>query len=291
MSQDLGWGRRLLMCPPQHFDVSYAINPWMDLAVAVDRDLAREQWDALRDALQAAGAEIELLDAQPGLPDLVFTANLGIVDGETFVPARMRHRERRDETAHAIRWFAEQGFQIESLSGDVTQEGAGDALPFGDALVAGHRGRSSQNAYADLARLVDATITTVELADPRFYHVDIVFSPLDARTAIYAPTALTAEGVTTIERLVPDAIALTAGGGRSLLRELRHRRAHGRHGGLHAAPAPRAAGARLHPAGRRRVGVPQGRWRTALPDARARRPPRRARSPSASPRTTTTRWR
>jgi len=210
MSQDLPWGRRVLMCPPEHFDVLYVINPWMDPAVPVDRELAQRQWDALADALRDAGAEVEVLDAQPGLPDLVFTANLGIVDGNTFVPARMRHPERRAEAAHAIRWFAEHGFAIENLSGDVIQEGAGDALPFGDTLVAGFRGRSSISAYAELANLVDGPIAAVELADPRFYHVDIAFSPLDARTAIYAPSALTAEGVAAIERLVPDPIALTA---------------------------------------------------------------------------------
>ena len=209
MSQDLSWGRRILMCPPAHFDVLYAINPWMDPAVAVDRELARRQWDALVAALAQAGAQIELLEPQPGLPDLVFTANLGIVDGETFVPARMRHPERRAETAHAIRWFAEHGFEIETLAGGVVQEGAGDALPFGATLVAGHEGRSTRSAYDELATLVSGTITTLELVDPRFYHVDIAFSPLDARTAIYVPNALTAQGRRTIEELVPDPIALT----------------------------------------------------------------------------------
>ena len=210
MSSDLRWGRRYLMCPPTHFDVTYAINPWMDVATPVDRELAQRQWDALVATLRAAGAEIELLEAQAGLPDLVFTANLGIVDGATFVPARMTHPERRAETPHAERWFREHGFAIRTLGESVTQEGAGDALPFGDTLVAGYRARSSAGAYTDLARIVDGSIMPVELADPRFYHVDIAFCPLDARTAIYAPSALGAEGSRLIEALVPDAIALTA---------------------------------------------------------------------------------
>jgi len=210
MSSDLRWGRRYLMCPPTHFDVTYAINPWMDVATPVDRELAQRQWDALVATLRAAGAEIELLEAQAGLPDLVFTANLGIVDGATFVPARMTHPERRAETPHAERWFGEHGFAIRTLGESVTQEGAGDALPFGDTLVAGYRARSSAGAYTDLARIVDGSIMPVELADPRFYHVDIAFCPLDARTAIYAPSALGAEGSRLIEALVPDAIALTA---------------------------------------------------------------------------------
>jgi ornithine--oxo-acid transaminase len=209
MSSDLRWGRRYLMCPPTHFDVSYAINAWMDLSIPVDRELARRQWDGLVATVRAAGAQVELLEAQPGLPDLVFTANLGIVDGTTFIPARMRHPERRPETAHAVRWFREHGFAMRTLGEDVKQEGAGDALPFGDTLVAGHRSRSSASAYVDLARLVDGDILPVELADPRLYHVDIVFCPLDAGAAMYAPCALDPEAVRLIEKLVPDAIALT----------------------------------------------------------------------------------
>ncbi len=209
MSSELTWGRRYLMCPPTHFDVSYAINPWMDTAVPVDRALARRQWDALVATLRAAGAQIELLEARAGLPDLVFTANLGIVDGDTFVPARMRHPQRRAEPGHAEAWFAERGFTIRHLGGDVVQEGAGDALPFEGTLVGGHNTRSSASSYVDLARIVDARILPVELVDERFYHLDIAFCPLDARCALVAPTKIDDEGARLLSRLVPDPIELT----------------------------------------------------------------------------------
>jgi ornithine--oxo-acid transaminase len=197
------------MCPPAHFDVSYAINPWMDLSVRVDRERAQRQWDALVATLRAAGAEIELLAPLPALPDLVFTANLGLVDGATFIPARMRHPERQPEAAHAESWFRDHGFGIRRLGEDVIQEGAGDALPFGPALVAGYRTRSSASAYVELARLVEGRILPVELIDERVYHVDIAFCPLDARTALVAPAALDADSVRLLAELVPDPIMLT----------------------------------------------------------------------------------
>src|SRR5918994_1751480 len=115
MTHELAWGRRYLMCPPTNFDVSYAINPWMDLTVKVDRARAQRQWDAYVAVLRAAGAEIETLTPKAGLPDLVFTANLGIVDGDTFIAARMRPPGRRDEPAHAERWFREHGFTVRRL--------------------------------------------------------------------------------------------------------------------------------------------------------------------------------
>jgi ornithine--oxo-acid transaminase len=209
MRSQLPWGRHYLMCPPVHFDVSYAINPWMDLSVRVDRERAQCQWDALVATLREAGADVELLEPLPALPDLVFTANLGLVDGTTFIPARMRHPERRPESAHAESWFRSRGFEIRRLGEDVVQEGAGDALPFGATLVAGYRTRSSASAYVDLARLVEGRILPVELVDERFYHVDIAFCPLDADTALVAPGALDADGVRLLAELVSDPIMLT----------------------------------------------------------------------------------
>ena len=210
MTSDLNWGRRYLMCPPTHFEVAYAINPWMDVDVPVDRALAQRQWDALVAVLRDAGAEIDVLEPVPGLPDLVFTANLGLVDGDTFIPARMRHAERRAEPAHAERWFAEHGYAIRRLSPDVVQEGAGDALPFDGTLIGAYCTRSSAASYVDLARMVDARILPVELVDDRFYHFDTIFSPLDARTAIVAFDKLDAESARLVGELVPDPIALTA---------------------------------------------------------------------------------
>ncbi|MEA2195398.1 MAG: ornithine--oxo-acid transaminase, partial [Solirubrobacteraceae bacterium] len=165
---------------------------------------------ALRAAFEAAGAGVELIDALPGLPDLVFTANLGLVDGETFIPARMRHPERRAESAHAERWFAQRGYAIRHLGADVVQEGAGDALLFDGTLVGGYRTRSSASSYVELARMVDARILPVELADERFYHLDIVFCPLDSSSALVALDKLDEESARLIRALVPDPIVLTA---------------------------------------------------------------------------------
>ncbi|HEV7883735.1 MAG TPA: ornithine--oxo-acid transaminase, partial [Solirubrobacteraceae bacterium] len=170
---------------------------------------AQRQWDALVATLREAGADVELLEPLPALPDLVFTANLGLVDGTTFIPARMRHPERRPEPVHAESWFRSRGFEIRRLGEDVVQEGAGDALPFGATLVAGYRTRSSASAYVELARLVEGRILPVELVDERFYHVDIAFCPLDADTALVAPGALDADGARLLTELVPDPILLS----------------------------------------------------------------------------------
>ena len=70
----------ILMTDPAHFDVSYAINPWMrpgewSLDPAGRREAARLSWEALRSALQAAGAQVEVAAGALGWPDMVFPAS------------------------------------------------------------------------------------------------------------------------------------------------------------------------------------------------------------------------
>ena len=205
------WGRSYLMCPPDHFEVAYSINPWMDLTVAVDRGRARAQWDELVATLRAAGAAVRTIEPQPGLPDMVFTANAGLVVGDTFVPSAMLNAERRPERARFEAWFAAQGYRVAAPAGAALQEGAGDALPFGGRLVGGYRTRSSEESYAELARLTGARATAVELVDPRFYHLDLAFCPLGEGRAMVVPSALSDAGRALLSELVTEPLELDPG--------------------------------------------------------------------------------
>jgi N-dimethylarginine dimethylaminohydrolase len=204
----LAWGRRYLMCPPEHFGVLYEINPWMHAEVAVDLERARSQWETLVANLRAAGAEVEVMTPHVDLPDLVFTANAGVVNGRQFVPARFRHPERRGETAYDIEWFAANGFRIDELPLDVCHEGAGDALPFAGGLVSGYRFRSDAAAHADLSRLTGAAVRSVELVDERLYHLDLTFCPVDDRRAIVAPLGWDRYGRRVMEAIVAEPLVL-----------------------------------------------------------------------------------
>ena len=210
----LPWGRRYLMCPPVHFGVLYEINPWMHSEVRVDRDRARAQWDGLVATLRSAGAAVELIDQPEGVPDLVFTANAGVVNaaaagGPRFVPSNFRHPERQGETAVFSAWFEAQGWAVDRLPDDLDHEGAGDALPFGDVLLSGYRFRSDQAAATVLSRFTGGPVRSIELVDERLYHVDITFCPLDDRRALAAPMGWDRYGRTVVEALVPEPLWLT----------------------------------------------------------------------------------
>jgi N-dimethylarginine dimethylaminohydrolase len=196
------------MCPPTHFAVLYEINPWMHRDVVIDLGLAQAQWDHVRSTLQQAGAQVDVLDPVEGLPDLVFTANAGIVNGRQFIPSNFRHPQRRGENEPDAAWFAGHGWRVDHLPEGVNHEGAGDALPFGDVEVSAYPWRSDARSHAEVARLTGATVLSVELTDPRLYHLDLTFCPLDGRRAIVAPAAWSEASRRALGELVPQALAL-----------------------------------------------------------------------------------
>ena len=204
----LSWGRRYLMCPPRYFRVAYQINPWMVSEVVADVGRAQEQWENLVSVLRQAGATVEVQEPSEDWPDLVFTANAGIVSGDQFVPARFRPPERQGETPLDVAWFHAHGFTVADLPLGVCQEGAGDALPIGSSLVAAYRFRSDAASHAYLSRLTGTAVRSIELVDERFYHLDLTLCPLDDRRAIVAPMGWDRYGCAVMEALIPDPLVL-----------------------------------------------------------------------------------
>ncbi len=213
-----GWGRSYLVSPPDYFTVAYEINPYMHLQVIPDHELAMEEHQTMVSLLRRAGASVERLEPVDGLPDLVFTANAGLVDraggASRFIPSRFRHPERQAETPYDIAWFSARGFDIDHLPPEEPFEGAGDALPFepegasSPVLLCGYRTRSSITAHRALSDLLGLPVRSLELVDDRYYHLDLVFCPLDGRRAIVAPQGLDRYGCRVIEELVPEPIWL-----------------------------------------------------------------------------------
>lgn len=216
---ELDWGRRYLMCRPTYFGVNYEINPWMKREVTVDVDVAQQQWDNLVANLRSAGADVEIMEGADGWPDLVFTANAGIVNGRQFVPSLFKYPERQGETPFNIEYFASTpradgtGWAIDHLPERTVHEGAGDALPFGNGankvLMSGFGWRTEAESIGFMAQLTGAAVRAVKLVDPRMYHIDLAFCPLDDQHALVAETAFDGYGAKTILNTVPEPLVLS----------------------------------------------------------------------------------
>jgi N-dimethylarginine dimethylaminohydrolase len=198
---------RILMCDPTYFGIEYEINPWMSRQRGSTPERARAQWQKLHDTLVVLGVEVELLPPQRGLPDLVFTANAGLVFHERFFSSRFRHEVRARESPHFDAWFAAHGFAVEHLPEGMFFEGAGDALFCGRTLFAGYRIRSDVHGHQHLARVLHCQVLPVELVNPYFYHLDTCFCPLAPGEALWYPEAFDAYGRRVIEAQVPNLLA------------------------------------------------------------------------------------
>src|SRR5690349_25141019 len=83
--------RRYLMCPPEHFAVTYAINPWMSADQPTDRARAMRPWARLRQFYLDLGHEVRPIAPVPGLRGMVFPANGRTVAGGQGLGARVRY--------------------------------------------------------------------------------------------------------------------------------------------------------------------------------------------------------
>lgn len=197
--------QKILMCPPDYYGVDYVINAWMEGQCGkTDRDLAHKQWNGLR-AIIEKYAQVEIVPAQPGLPDMVFTANAGIVLGNTVVVSRFRAKERQGEEPHFLEWFRSYGFDCYDWPQNVVFEGAGDALwdRAHPVLWIGSGFRSGPEAPALLEKVYGRRAIPMKLVDPRFYHLDTAMCPLTGGYLMYFPQAFAPESLAEIEALVP----------------------------------------------------------------------------------------
>jgi N-dimethylarginine dimethylaminohydrolase len=207
--------RRILMCPPEHYGIEYEINPWMSRSRQADRELAMQQWTALRDTLKSTGVDIPLVEPLPGLPDLVFTANAGLVYQNRVILSHFRHPERQKEEETFRNWFREHGFEVIDSPAGMSFEGAGDALFCGDTLFAGYRMRSDARGHQEIGKLLSCRVIPLELVDPYYYHLDTCFCPLAAGLAAWHPLAFDEYGQKVIRELVDDLIEVDAEEARS----------------------------------------------------------------------------
>ncbi|GGA53667.1 hypothetical protein GCM10011507_01000 [Edaphobacter acidisoli] len=191
-----------LMCAPQLYDVSYVINPWMAGNVhASSRTRAMEQWARLYEALSSI-ADVVLIDPEPGSPDMVFTANAGLERNGIVALSSFFHPERQGEEPHFRRWLTSAGYTVVDIPRSTPFEGEGDALFANDAscLWAGYGPRTAVSSHRILRSIWNLEVISLHLVDPRFYHLDTCFAPLEGGYAMYYPKAFDQASLEKIER-------------------------------------------------------------------------------------------
>lgn len=183
-----GTPRSYLMCPPEQFAVTYAINPWMRPDQSADAAVAMAQWERLRQVYLGLGHQVSVIDPLPGLPDMVFAANGATVVDGTVLGVRFRHPQRAAEARAYLDWFRDRGWPSVHEPRFVN-EGEGDILVAGRTLLAGYGFRSDAEAARELEKVFGRQVVSLRLVDPRFYHLDTALCVLSESTAMYYPAA------------------------------------------------------------------------------------------------------
>ncbi|WP_353357600.1 dimethylargininase [Mycobacterium sp.] len=196
------------MTAPTFFAVEYAINPWMDTTTAVDTHVAMNQWETLRQTYKELGHTVELVEPVAGLPDMVYAANGGLLVNGTAVAARFAYPQRAGESVAYAEWMARHGFDPAETRH--LNEGQGDLLVVGSIVLAGYGFRTERQAHAEIAALVGMPLVSLELVDPRFYHLDTALAVLDDTTIAYYPPAFSDEACAQLLELFPDAIEVAS---------------------------------------------------------------------------------
>jgi ornithine--oxo-acid transaminase len=194
-----------LMCPPTLYDVDYVINPWMAGNIhASSRTRAAEQWQRLYEAVSEI-ANVELVEPEPGSPDMVFTANAGLERNGIVAISSFFHPERQGEEPYFRRWFHEAGYTLVDIPRATPFEGEGDALfsTDGRCLWVGHGPRTAASSHNALRDAWSIPVVSLHLIDPRFYHLDTCFAPLEGGYVMYFPDAFDHLSLHRIEAFYP----------------------------------------------------------------------------------------
>ena len=199
----------LLMCRPDYYGIFYKINTHMKRRgqKLVDYAAARIQWDYLRNVLIQERARCYFTDQVKGLPDMVFTANAGLIYKNDFVLSRFRFNQRRGEEEYFRIAFSNFGYTIHELNKE-SFEGAGDALFLFDekeTLIMGYGDinektyfRTSEKGALLAAECLKKPPILVKLIHPDFYHLDTCFCPIGEYIICY-PGAFDAHSRRVIE--------------------------------------------------------------------------------------------
>jgi N-dimethylarginine dimethylaminohydrolase len=190
-----------LMCPPEWYDVDYVINPWMAGNLhQPSRDTAFMQWKGLYQELQRR-ADVRLLHAREGSPDMVFVAHAAAVQHGIAAISSFTHPQRQTEEQHVRQWLEDAGFLLWTTPRETSFEGEGDALfdANGGHLWAAHGVRTCRISHRHLVNAWHTPVTSLHLVDPRFFHLDLCFAPLSGGYLMYFPGAFDAGSLKKIE--------------------------------------------------------------------------------------------
>lgn len=190
--------KKIIMCPPEYYEIEYSINPWMNINTKIDNKKAVEQYTGLKNTFIKYGAEVIELTPEKGLPDMVYACNSGYVEGNTYVKANFKAQQRKNEADIAEKYFSNNKYQVFDLPENIIFEGEGDVIRSKSKYFLGYGQRSDLMAKDYLEDIIGKRFFELELIDPYFYHLDTCFGPLSDDIVVVNESAFSEDSLVRI---------------------------------------------------------------------------------------------
>ena len=198
--------KKILLCPPTYYDIEYEINPWMDINRKANKEKVWKEYESLKAKYTELGLEFMEIEAEPGLPDMVYAANFGFAEGKKFIKATFKFPERRKESDFAEEYLKKLGYEILTIPEEIYFEGQGDLLKTSDKYFYGWGKRSVPEAKVYLEQYLDKPVIDFELINPYYYHLDTCFAPLSDDTVLINQRSFTPDSLKKVYEHFPNVI-------------------------------------------------------------------------------------
>ena len=161
--------RTVLMSGTDYFDAQFAINVYMHGALAVDRQKAAAEHNAIRQALEDTGTKVIRVPPPTDCQDGVYTANWALCRGNKAVMSRLPNK-RQGEEPHAEQVLRELGKEIIHVPEGLRFSGQGDALPCGNDLFMGSNYRTDWQAHTFVGEQLGYDVISLQTIPKRQWH-------------------------------------------------------------------------------------------------------------------------
>jgi N-dimethylarginine dimethylaminohydrolase len=201
---------KFLMCPPEFYDAAYETSTRRNYKHHINFSLAKIQWELLYKLLNdQIGVHIELIKPIKGLSAAVFTANGGLVSGQTVFKSNFRNKERQPESLFFADWFKERGYDVIALPKAYFFEGEADVVITGPYILCGYHQKTDLQAYVQISEALGKTLIPLELKDERFYHLNSGFCYLNKDSALLYPHAFEPNSLKFLKNVIKNVITVT----------------------------------------------------------------------------------
>lgn len=200
--------QKILLCPPLYFDIEYAINPWMHIDQKVNREKVLKEYANLKNKYTELGVQFDELQPTQGLPDQVYTTDMGLPVGKLFIKSNFKYGQRKPEATIGAEYFTSKKYAVYNLPPTISFEGEGDLIKNNDRYFMGWGQRTMYKAEEYLQIALQKEVIPLKMINPSFFHLDTCFAPLNNDVAIYYPKAFSEDGRQTLKQYFKEIIPI-----------------------------------------------------------------------------------